>query len=227
MAKLVALLWSSVGKKLLMAITGLCLFTFLTVHLIGNLTLLRGDPVVFNKYSHFLMSLGLLLYTIEIGMVCFFLIHIVSGISVWWISRKARTVKYKILKSAGGASKKNLASTTMIYTGPLIGIFITLHILTFKYGPYYTTTIDGVEMRDIYRVVIEGFSNPVTVSLYVLVMVIIGFHLSHGFWSAFQSLGFYHKYFTPLLYGLGYVIAVVYAAGYIVIPLWIYFKGGA
>jgi succinate dehydrogenase / fumarate reductase, cytochrome b subunit len=95
-------------------------------------------------------------------------------------------------------------------------------VMTFRFGPYYTVTVDGVEMRDLHRLVVEVFRNPVNVALYVAVMVLLGLHLRHGFWSALQSLGAYHPRWTPLWYTGGAIVAALLAVGFIVIPVWVY-----
>lgn len=215
---------SSIGKKFLMGLTGLLLVGFVVMHLLGNILLFNDNPDPFNKYSHTLINLGALLYVVEAGLVLFFIIHIFTGVSVWRTNKKARPERYKVLKSAGYPSRQNVSSRSMIYTGGVLGVFIVLHIITFKYGPYYTTMVDGVEMRDLYRLVQEVFQSPLYVGWYVFAMIFLGFHLRHGFWSAFQSLAFYHPKYTPIIYGIGYTLAVVLATGYVAIPVWIFLK---
>ncbi len=215
---------SSVGKKFLMAITGLAMIVFLIEHLTGNFLLLQPNPEPYNKYAHFLLSFGWLLIVAELILVAFLVIHMVSGISVFLKKRQARPVGYHVTGSAGKPSKKSFASTTMIYTGIVIFIFLAIHLKTFKYGPYYETTVDGVVMRDLYRLVNEVFSDPLYVGGYVVAMILLGFHLRHGFWSAFQSLGLNHPRYMPIIYGLGVLIAIVLAVGFLGIPVWIYLR---
>ena len=221
-------LWSSVARKALMAVTGLALIGFLVVHLAGNLLLLKGDADAFNLYSHFYAELGNLLYVIEAGLVAFFLIHIISGVTVWLGKRKARPVGYAKVANAGNPSRKTFSSVSMIYTGILVGVFLVVHIASLKYGPHYTTTIDGVEMRDLYKLVIEVFTTPAWVAFYVIIMALLGFHLRHGFWSAFQSLGALQPRLSGLIYAIGLLVAFIFAFGFIIIPLWIFIveRGG-
>ena len=115
----------------------------------------------------------------------------------------------------------------MIYTGVLLIIFLVIHINNFKYGSYYTTVIDGKEMRDLYRTVYEYYASIGNVIYYVIMMVLLGTHLSHGVWSAFQSLGFNGKRFTPFIYITGFVLAVILSIGYIGIPIYVHLAGGA
>lgn len=215
---------SSVGKKFLMGLTGLMLIGFVTMHLLGNLLLFNDNPNLFNEYSHTLINLGALLYVVEAGLVLFFILHIYSGVSVYHTNKRARPDRYTVLKSTGHPSRQNISSRSMIVTGGVLGVFVVLHIITFKYGPYYTTTVDGVEMRDLYRLVREVFQNPLYVGWYVFAMILLGSHLRHGFWSAFQSLAFYHPRYTPIIYGTGVTLAVVLASGYVAIPVWIYLQ---
>jgi succinate dehydrogenase / fumarate reductase cytochrome b subunit len=218
-------IWSSVGKKLVMAITGLAMIIFLIEHLSGNLLLFNKNPDPFNRYSHFLISFGSIIIVAELILIAILIFHIISGVSIALGKKNARPIGYKKTGNAGAPSKKTLSSKTMIYTGLLIFVFLAIHLKTFKFGPYYTTNVDGVEMRDLHRLVIEVFQKPGYVIWYVAAMVFLGFHLRHGFWSAFQSLGAYHPRYTPIIYAIGIILAIVLAVGFLGIPIWIYFTG--
>ncbi|MEZ5359348.1 MAG: succinate dehydrogenase cytochrome b subunit [Candidatus Zixiibacteriota bacterium] len=232
MAAISSLLFSSIGKKLINAISGLVLFGFIIAHLIGNLTLLTGNADKFNAYGHFLIhKTGALLYIFEYGLIIFFLLHIITATSVWWDKQVARPTAYKMTASAGPTTKKTLSSSTMIYTGALIFVFAILHLITFKYGPGtaqgYTTVVDGVEMRDLYRLSIEVFRDRWYVIWYIIANALLGLHIRHGFWSAFQSLGLNHPVWTKVLYILGIFVALIIGFGFIFIPAFIYIIGGA
>ena len=231
MASLGTIVWSSVGKKVINAIAGLALCAFITVHLLGNLALLTGKAEAFNKYAHFLLSTGVALYFAEAGIVIFLLGHIITGTAVWWNKQTARPEGYRKSGSAGNPSRLTISSRTMIYTGAVLLIFTVLHLITFKYGPGieqgYAVTIDGVVMRDLFRLTVEVFSQPLYVIWYVFAMAFMGFHLRHGFWSAFQSLGANHPRYMPVIEGIGFLFAVVMALGFLIIPIVIYLKGGA
>ena len=216
--------FSSVGKKIFMGLTGLSLCGFIVIHLIGNLTLLIPDPDPFNKYSHFLTEeLGSVIYVAEAILAAVFLIHFIYALIVTFDNWKARPRGYKVTKNAGHTSKKSIASTTMIYTGVVVIVFLVWHLLHFKYGEIMiTTTADGKVVRDLYTLVYQFYGNIINVGLYVLVMIMLGFHLSHGFWSAFQSLGLNGKRFTPVIYGVGSLFAVLMAIGFIFLPVWIF-----
>ena len=231
MQQLQSILWSSVGKKIINALTGLALVIFIIVHLIGNLTLLSGDPGQFNSYAHFYVSMGKLLYVFELGIIALFAFHITMAIWVWFDKRRARPESYKMTANAGSPSKKTWSSKNMIITGLVLFIFTTIHLLHFKYGPgvadNYVYSINGEQIRDLHRVVIEGFSNEIYVIGYAIAMILLGFHLRHGFWSAFQSLGVQHSRLVPIIYAIGILIAIVLAAGFLLLPIYIYFAGGA
>ena len=157
--------WSSVGKKVIMGLTGLALFLFVCVHLIGNLTLFIG-PDAFNNYAHFLEHLlhGWLIYAMEIGIVALFLFHVVSAISVAWNDKRAaRQVGYRYSQNAGGKSRKTLSSRSMIYTGILLLIFVIAHIWLFKFGDH---EIYGEGKKNLYKTVVTAFKNPGLVHLH-------------------------------------------------------------
>jgi succinate dehydrogenase / fumarate reductase cytochrome b subunit len=116
----------------------------------------------------------------------------------------------------------------MIYTGVIVIIFVIFHVKNFKYGDIPQTVIDGVVMKDFYSVVITAFKDTWTVIWYISVMVFLGFHLRHAFWSAFQSLGAMNPRLTPIVYSIGVLLAIILAAGFLFIPTWVYFfSGGA
>ncbi|MEE8583513.1 MAG: succinate dehydrogenase cytochrome b subunit [Acidobacteriota bacterium] len=219
--------FSTISKKILMGATGLALVGFVIVHLAGNLLLLSPNPDHFNRYAYTLESMGTLLYAAEAGLALLFLLHIYSGITVSLHNRRARPERYKKSRRAGGVSRKSSSSTTMIWTGLILFAFLIWHLWEFKFGAGveqgYAVQLASEVVRDLHRLVVESFKQEYFTALYVLVMILLGFHLRHGFWSAFQSLGVHHPRYTPLIYGLGVVLAVVLAVGFLFIPVWIYF----
>ena len=222
---------SSVAKKILNALTGIGLVLFLVVHLLGNLTLFSSDPGSFNSYAKTLHDLGWLLTAIEIALLLLFAAHIASSIVVTMANRKARGGGYAAQSKGGSraSATKPVASRNMIYTGIILGAFVVWHVISFRFGPGiaegYVTEINGVVSRDLYTVVYEFFENPLNVFLYTAVMIFLGFHLRHGYWSAFQSLGAIRKKYMPLATASGYMVAVILSAGFLLIPVWIYFAG--
>jgi succinate dehydrogenase / fumarate reductase cytochrome b subunit len=225
MNTLVSVIWSSTGRKVLNGLTGLFLCVFITIHLVGNLALYAGAKP-FNLYAHFLESLGGLIITLEAGIVAGFLVHMTTASFVWISKWRARPIRYKKVKGAGGNSHRTFSSLTMLYTGILLGIFTVIHLINFKYGTKYYATYNGQEVRDLYRLVIEVFSQEWYTISYVVIMILLGYHLRHGFWSAFQSLGVSHPKYSPIIYFVGYLFAVLMALGFLIIPLWAYFTGG-
>lgn len=214
--------WSSVGKKILTGLTGLFLCGFVLVHLVGNLTLLDGSGKTFNLYAYRLTSLGPLLYVVEAILVTIILVHMIIGLTIYISKLRGRPVSYEMYTSAGGNSRQTISSTTMIYTGAYLLIFMVLHLIHFKYGPYYETQIDGKTVRDLYTLVLETFAKEGYLIYYIVSMVFLGYHLRHGFWSAFHSLGLEHPTWTRPIYGIGVVFAILLSIGFIFLPIWLY-----
>jgi succinate dehydrogenase / fumarate reductase cytochrome b subunit len=211
-------LQSAVGRKQLMGLTGLAWALFVLTHMAGNLLILVGSDA-YNKYSHALVSNPFLIVA-EAGLVLTFLIHVYYGITLTIENKRARQSKYAMPTNGEKAARPN--SKFMIYHGTLVLAFLILHIAKFKYGTYYETTVDGVVMRDLHRLVIEVFQSPGYVAWYLFALVCVGLHLSHGFYSSFCSLGFYHPRYSLWLNRLGYVYAAVVTLGFIVQPLYVF-----
>ncbi len=211
---------SSVAEKLLIALTGLALFLYLVVHLIGNSLMFLG-PATFNGYAHALISNPIII-PVELGLAAIFVLHVWKTAVMWWRNRGARPEPYAKKRWAGGPSRKSIASTTMIYTGAMTALFVVLHVRAFKYGP----AAEVAGQRDLYGLVFGFFRSPLNVAFYETCLVLLGFHLWHGFSSAFESLGADEPRYTPKLLVLGKVLAIVLAGGFVFIPLWAFFVGG-
>jgi succinate dehydrogenase / fumarate reductase cytochrome b subunit len=209
---------TSVGTKILIALTGLALFGFLIIHLAGNLLALLS-PDAFNAYSHKLIS-NPLIYLAEAGLAGLFVIHIWKAVMNYRHNRAARPTGYGMKRPAGHTSRKTLSSTSMIVSGTMILVFLVLHLKTFKFGPYYDAAEPGV--RDLYRLVLEVFHKPGYVIWYVAAMVLVGMHLRHGIASALQSLGAMPAGLTRTFLAAGAIIAVLIAGGFAIIPIWVY-----
>ncbi len=217
---------SQVGRKILSGITGILLGIFIIFHLIGNLTLF-GSEQAFNIYSHTLESMGIFLYLFEIGLVLVFLVHAYIGVAIWLRKRKRRPVGYEKYSSMGDPSKQTFSSRSMIFTGIILLIFTVTHVATFKYGDTQMITVDGTQMKDLKALVINTFQNPWYVIYYIVVMILLGFHLRHGAWSAFTSLTMKGGTKTSaVVYTVGTIFAVLMAVGFLFIPLYIYATGG-
>jgi succinate dehydrogenase / fumarate reductase, cytochrome b subunit len=221
--KLVNFYTSPIGKKIITGITGLALTLFVLVHLLGNLTLFAGSKA-YNQLAHFLDSLGILLYLIELSLLAIAIFHVVVGITIRLNSLKARPVAYSQLKSAGTPSKQSISSRSMLITGMVLLGFLILHLTTFKFGAYYSTVINGVEMRDLSSLVVKKFHNPVYAFGYAGVMIVLALHLRHGIWSAWQSIGVLNSKISPVVYAIALIFAILIALGFIALPLAIYFN---
>jgi succinate dehydrogenase / fumarate reductase cytochrome b subunit len=219
-SRIVRFVTTSIGQKMLMGATGLLLIGFLVMHMSGNLLMFVG-PDAYNHYSHKLVT-NPLIYLAELGLLVLFLAHFVSGIRVWLRNRAARPVAYQLKERAHYTSHKSLASTTMILTGLVVLVFVPLHIATFKFGTHYASASEP-EVRDLYRLVVEDFQSPLLVGWYVLSMLVVGFHLWHGFGSGLESLGVTHK---AALRRVGQLLAVVVAGGFVVVPIVVFLTGG-
>lgn len=212
---------SSIGRKHLVAVTGLLLCGFLVSHLLGNLLLLVGSDA-FNLYASKLASLGSLLYLAEAGLLVVFLTHLYLAVRLNLENFKSRG-KYEMKKRTGRGT--TIMSATMVPTGIILLVFIILHLMNLKFGTYYETEVGGVVMRDMYRTTMEYFQNPVNVAWYVFAMIAAGMHTAHGFASAFQSLGLNFPKYYPKIKFLSYLYAITIGGGFAFLSVWAYMKG--
>jgi succinate dehydrogenase / fumarate reductase cytochrome b subunit len=216
-------LQSSLTKKYVMALAGLFLITFLFVHMSINLLVLLPNTDWFNIAAHF-MGTNIVIKIFEVVLFGGFIIHIIYGIIIQIQNWLARPNRYKV----EGWSHTSPFSKFMIHTAVLIFIFLIIHMGDFyvkaKFlGEVGDVTIDGHIYHDLAALVIEKFQIPLYVFGYILALLFLGFHLHHGFQSAFQSLGVNHEKYTPFIKLLSTIIAIVLVVGYITIPLVIYF----
>lgn len=202
-----AALGSSIGKKLMMALTGLAFIGFLAAHLAGNLTIYAGKTA-FNGYADKLQALGPLLHLFRAGLIAFALVHILTGLYLFLLNRKARPVGYRMDASAGG---RTLSSRTMPYTGILILAFVVFHLFHFTFVDKTSTTV--------FDIVTAAFNQPLYTLLYVVLMVVVALHVRHGFWSAFQTLGINHPKYMPGVAAVSIAAGVVVALGFGLLPL--------
>lgn len=210
---------SSVGMKILIGLTGLALFLYLLLHIVGNLLVFAG-PELFNKYSHALIT-NPLIYPIEAGLVLIFIVHIWQTVQMYFRDQAARPVKYEMKKYAGKPSRKTFASSTMIFSGLWLLVFVLIHVKQFKFGP--EALVPGTDVRDLYGLEMSNFASPLLVAFYVLSMLVVGSHLYHGAWSWSQSLGLDNPKWTPRILATAKTIAVLLAGGFIFIALWAHF----
>ena len=211
---------SSLGKKYLMAITGLFLCSFLVIHFLGNIALFT-DPVQFNEYTRF-MSSNPIIRVMEIVLVTGFLTHIVDAIILTRANKKAQPVKYAMNKN-----KSSWYSRNMGLTGSVILAFLILHLQSFwyeyKFGEVLMTVdSNGDPIKDMFTIVKTAFSEWWYSAIYVLAMILLGSHLNHGFQSAFQSVGLRHKKYTPTIKMLGTGFSISITVGFISFPIYFF-----
>ena len=206
---ILAILGSSVGKKMLMALTGLGMIGFLAGHLLGNMMAFAGANA-FNGYAAKLHAMQPYLSVFNIGLTTLALVHIAVGITLFLENLNARPAKYQVSRDPGG---RTFGSDTMPYTGALILIFVILHLLKF--------TFTDKSVTPIYQQMTATFSNPLWVIFYVAAMVAVAIHISHGFWSLFQTFGLNHPRYMPLIMKLGLVVTLVFGIGFGIVPIYL------
>lgn len=217
MNTLMRLFTSSLGKKFLMAITGVGLFVFVVGHLVGNLQIFLG-PESINRYGHFLQTTPEILWPARIGLLAFVIIHTWTSISLTLENRAARAAQYEV-KELVAAS---LASRTMIWSGLIIAAFVGFHLAHYTWlivHPEFRDLHDTNGWHDIYRMMILGFSNGWVSGFYVLSIGLLCIHLSHGTSAMFQSLGLKTEAYASTIDCSAKIVAVVIFLGYISIPL--------
>lgn len=206
-----------------MSLTGLFLILFLIIHLAGNLQLLFDDNgMAFNMYAE-KMAHNPLIQTVSIGNFFFIILHAVNGLVLAVQNRRARGTRYAVSTKD---SKSSWASKNMALLGTLLLIFIVAHLKGFwfesKFGSVPFVSYEGQEYKDLYTIVSEAYAQPLYAIFYVVCMVVLAFHLSHGFASAFQSLGLNHKKYSPAIAKIGLVYSILVPLGFALIPICMY-----
>jgi succinate dehydrogenase / fumarate reductase, cytochrome b subunit len=212
---------SSIGKKFTMAVTGACLILFLAVHLVNNLTLYLG-PDIFNKVVKNLDGIKVLVRVVEAVLVLSFFLHILNGIRLWLENKKARPILYMI-----NASSKNtdVFARTMIWSGSIIFIFLVIHLRTF--WVFFNLGHPLALTHNYYEIIVEAFQSPIYSGLYVVAILLLGFHLKHAFHSAFQTFGWDNVKYLPILKRLGMIFTIIVVLGFTSIPIYfLFFYGG-
>ncbi len=201
---------STLGKKILMAVTGIILFLYLVAHMLGNLQIFMGEAQI-NKYAHLLHASAAFLWFARSVILFCVGVHIVAAFQVWWRSRQARPIAYKVFNPPA----VDYAAKTMVWSGPIIGAFIVYHLLHFTVGNVHPQFVD----LEPYHNVITGFQHTPVAVAYIVALLMLGFHLYHGLWSLFQTLGLDHPKFGPWRRPLAIVLSVVVIGGFISVPL--------
>jgi succinate dehydrogenase / fumarate reductase, cytochrome b subunit len=205
--------WQSTnGKKVVMAVTGAILFLFVIGHLLGNLQVFEG-PDRLNAYGRFLKNLGELLWIVRLALIAAVGLHILATVQLWARNRSARPIGYAKKKSVNS----NYADRTMYWSGPIVLAFVIFHLLQFTAG-YIHPEAQFIE-GDVYHNVVSGFQVWWVSAWYIFSMILLGFHLRHGLWSMFQSVGVNQPRHTPALQRAALWIAILITLGYISIPI--------
>jgi succinate dehydrogenase / fumarate reductase cytochrome b subunit len=213
---------SSIGKKFIMAVTGVCLVMFLFGHMVGNLQLFVGRDEL-NAYAHFLQSTKELLWTARLGLIALIALHIWSATALTMENRAARPIPY----DQAQLTAASYASRTMIWSGVIITAFVVYHLLHFTIktqaingtGTDFNTLIDvSKNHADVYKMVITGFGNGWVVLFYTVAIGLLCWHLSHGIEALFQSLGLKNKTWAPIIHHLSKLTAIALFFGYIAVP---------
>ena len=215
---------SSIGKKLLMSLAGIFLIVFLLVHLgINLLVIIFEDPMVYNNAAHF-MSSNILIKIFEIILFGGFLLHIIYALILQvqnWIARPSRYNK-------ANYSNTSFFSKFMVHTAAITLVFLVIHMMDFyikaKFGHATEILVDGVAYHDFASEILDKFKMLPFVIFYIAAIIFLGFHLIHGFQSAFKTLGMDNRKYTPVIDALALVYSIVVVAGYSIIPVIIYFS---
>jgi len=201
---------STIGKKAVMAVSGVILFAFVVGHLIGNLQIYEG-PEKLNHYAVLLRSMPALLWAVRVVLLVMVVLHVWSSVQLGLRNIEARPTGYVKKKSAGSS----YASRTMYWSGPIILAFVIYHLLDFTWGTVNPRFVEG----DVYGNVVASFQVIPISAFYIVAMLLLCLHLYHGLWSMFQSLGFNHPRHTPILRRAAAVVAILIAGGNISIPV--------
>ncbi len=210
MSRLLSFYKTSIGKKVVMAVTGIALLGFVMGHLLGNLQVYLG-PEKLNAYAQLLHDNAGLLWVARIGLLVALILHVHAAVRLTQQRRRCRPVSYQ----KPGHVQADYASRTMMWSGPLILAFVLYHLAHLTFG----TVHHDFEAKDVYHNVVAGFQVPWVAGLYILAMVGLGFHLYHGIWSFFQTLGLNHPRWNALRRYLSIALALGIVVGNVSIPL--------
>lgn len=216
----IALFYSSITKKVILALAGLFLITFLVMHLAINLLILSPDGgVAYGEAVHF-MTTNPLIKVMEVFLFGGFAIHIILGIIIQIYNWMARPVRYKV----EGFSHTSFFSKYMIHTGAIIFVFLMVHFFNFYFVKLgWVDPPAGLDREDFYQMAILLFSNNFYSILYIVLMLFLAFHLNHAFQSAFQTLGLTHSKYTPFIKFIGTIYSIIVPLGFALIPAYFLF----
>lgn len=206
---------TSVGRKVLMALSGFFLMFFLLQHLLTNmLSVVSADA--FNEVSEFMGTNPLIQFVLQPVLFFGIIFHLIMGMRLEAQNRKARPIKYAMDNRSAYAP---WVSRNMIITGIMIMLFMALHMVHF-FVPSINAHYITHEHLDSYEMVVNKLANPVYFGIYIIAFIFLALHLMHGFQSAFQSVGFNHNKYTPTIKKLGYLYAIIIPLGYIIVAVY-------
>jgi succinate dehydrogenase / fumarate reductase, cytochrome b subunit len=215
---------SSVGRKQIMGLSGIYLYVFLLVHLVGNIGLLMG-PEHFNQYGYLLTyTLREIIIPIEFSLLAAFLLHLYLGFRLTAENRAARPERYAVRASKAGGAYRGW----MMLTGSWLLLLVIVHVPHFRFGAYRAAPIanyDGLEMHDLYAEVLRSFANSWFMGFYLLSFALLFTHLAHGVQSSLQSLGVNHPRYNAALRGFSWAYAIVICGGFAALAVWAHFQG--
>jgi succinate dehydrogenase / fumarate reductase cytochrome b subunit len=201
---------STVGKKVLMAVTGIILFAYVVAHMLGNLQIYIGEERI-NAYAELLHRSEALLWTARLVLLFCVGVHIVAAVQLWLRNRASRPVRYKVFRPP----EVDYAARTMVWSGPIIAAFVVYHILHFTTGQVHP---DYQPVKPFHNVIV-GFSQPGAAIFYIVANILLAVHLYHGVWSFFQTMGWDHPRYGPWRRWLAIAAAAVIGAANVSIPL--------
>jgi succinate dehydrogenase / fumarate reductase cytochrome b subunit len=208
---------SSIGRKWIVALSGLALVGFVVGHLVGNLQIFLG-PESINRYGAFLQGLGELLWAVRLGLLAMLVLHVVFTIKLRIENRAARPVRYAVTKRRA----TTFAARWMLWSGLMVFCFIVFHLLHFtaqKIDPSYLTLHDAQGRHDVFRMMILGFSNKAASAFYLVAVGLLAMHLNHGFQSLFQTLGLSSAKLGSFWSKTGQALSWLIFLGYASIPV--------
>lgn len=225
---------SSIGKKLVVGLTGLFLVLFLVVHcFINGMIVFTDNGETFNHWASF-MGTNWIVRVMEIGLFLGLILHIVQGLILWAQNRKARPIRYSVQRPP---SNNRWYSRSMGLLGTLILMFLIIHLYHFwtpsRFGGLLgihslqettLTTYNGQAVHNLYAEMVTVFQSPLVVIIYVLGMISLSWHLMHGFQSSFQTFGINNKRYSPIIKGAGYAFSIIVPLLFALMPVSIYFK---
>jgi succinate dehydrogenase / fumarate reductase cytochrome b subunit len=210
---------TTIGKKIIVAVTGVILFGFVTGHMLGNLQVFLG-PEAMNSYGALLHAEPAIIWTVRLVLLAAVALHIWFSVQLAWEAKEARPVAYKKWTRV----KSSYASRTMIWSGPIIAAFVVYHLLQFTLGvtglpTFATQQAHGQTIPAPYENVVAGFQNPIICIAYIVAMGLLMLHLRHGIWSMFQTIGLNHPRYTPKIQAFASGFSLLLFLGFSSIPV--------